>query len=385
MNINIVGKDCCGCRSCEQSCPKKCIIMKDNNEGFIYPKIDFSTCIDCGICLKKCPIYNYENNGNNPKVFALKNKDNNVMKSASGGACDIAARKIIENGGVVYGVAYDSDFNAKHIRVDNVSDLSKLQSSKYVFADTNNSFVNVKKDLESKIKVLFVGTSCQVDGLLKYLGKDYDNLFTISIICHGVPAPKLFKSYISYKEKQLNSKITSYDFRSKDKNGWSLTEKIVCQNGKIYYENLFFTSYGSDFLKGYSYRENCFNCKYCNTNRVGDLSVGDFWGIASAHPKFNDRKGVSVLLVTSEKGLKLVDEIKDHVEIIESTIDNAKISQGNLKAPTHRDIVRDTYYESFNSDPDFFKHRTPKKTFKYYLKKICPRWLKSVIKKILGK
>ena len=385
MNISIIGKDCCGCRSCEQSCPKKSITMEENNEGFIYPKINNESCINCGICLKKCPIHNYQNNKNEPEVFAFKSKKASMMNSASGGACDLVSRKIIEFGGVVYGVAYDSEFNAKHIRVENDNDLIKLQSSKYVFADTNSSYSNVKKDLETGRKVLFTGTSCQVDGLLHYLNKGYDNLYTISLICHGVPAPKLFRSYIAYKEKELNSKIVSYDFRSKDKNGWSLSEKIVCNNGKTYYENLDFTSYGHDFLCGYNYRENCFNCKYCNTNRVGDWSVGDFWGINSAHPKFNDPNGVSVVLVTTNKGLELIDCIKDDVDLLNSTVENAKISQENLKAPTARNPIRDSYYSRFENDTDFFKHRTPKKNLKYYLKRLCPKWLKNTIKKMLGR
>ena len=385
MNVNVLEKNCCGCRSCEQVCPQKCIIMEENSEGFIYPKIDSTLCINCGICIKKCPIYNYENNGNIPKVYAFKNKDNNIMNSASGGACDVVARQIIKDGGIVYGVAYDTEINASYIRIRNEEDLIRIQSSKYVFADTNSSYNDIKNDLTNGTKVLFTGTSCQVDGLLTFLGKDYENLFTISIICHGAPSPKLFRNYIKYKENQIGCKITGYDFRSKDKKGWGLTEKIVCENGKVYYEDLDYTSYGHDFLKGYNYRENCYNCKYCNVNRIGDWSVGDFWGISIAHPKFNDKKGVSVLLVMSDKGQKMVDLVSNNVEILESSLSNAIIKQTNLIRPTERKLIRDSYYESNKLQADFFTSRTPKKDIKYYLKKYCPRVIKNILKRIYKK
>lgn len=385
MNIDIIAKDCCGCRSCEQSCPKKCISMQENEAGFIYPKIDYDQCINCGICLNKCPIHTYKNNEIIPKVYAFRSKSSSILNSTSGGACDIVSKKIISNGGVIYGVAFDDDFSAKYIRVTDINDLIKIQSSKYLFADTNQSYSSVKVDLENGKEVLFTGTSCQVDGLLKFLNRTYDNLFTISLICHGVPSPKLFKEYIRYKENKLNSKIVKYNFRSKDKHGWSLTECIECENGKKYYENLFYTSYGYDFEKGLNYRENCYSCKYCNLNRVGDWSVGDFWGIENIHPKFFDKKGNSVVLVMSEKGEKMLNSLSDSIDLLESTIHNAQLRQENLKNPTKRNTIRDTYYEEFSNNPNFFADRTPKKNHVYWMKKMCPRWLTKLLRKILKK
>ena len=383
MRIDIIGKECCGCRSCEQSCPKQCIDMVENDEGFIYPKIDNTKCIDCGKCIKNCPIYNYKNKEKTCKVYAFRSKNNNIINSASGGICDLIARKVIEDGGVVYGVAYDSEFNAVFMRTTTIDELYQIQSSKYVFSDTKDSYTKVKTDLKNGLYVLYSGTSCQIDGLISFLGSDHPNLFTISIICHGVPSPKLFKSYIAYNEKKNNKKIIGYNFRSKYKNGWGLTEQIKFSNNTSSFESLPFTSYGNDFLLGLNYRESCYSCKYCNTNRVGDISVGDFWGIYKAHPKFANKQGISTVMVMTNKGEKMIENISGNAYIIESTLNNAMLKQGNLIKPTSRSSIRDTYYKIFNNSDNFFKDRQPSKNIKYYLRKYLPHWMKRIIKRVL--
>lgn len=385
MNISIIDKDCCGCRSCEQSCPKKCISMKENDEGFIYPKIDNDSCINCGICLKKCPIHNYKYVEKESSVFALVNKNKEeLMNSASGGASYLAMKAIIERlNGVCYGVAYDSNFVARTIRVESLSNLNKLQSSKYVFADTNNTFSQIEDDLKKGIFVLFSGTSCQVDGLLNYLGSDYKNLFTISLICHGTPSPKLFSKYLEYEETRNKSKIKEYNHRFKLKNKSGYFEHFVFENNKTITRSFTMSPYGADFLACNASRESCYNCRYCNTSRVGDWSIGDFWGIEEKHKDFDYKKGHSLVIVNGDKGKRLFELIIDSVNYVESTMDNAKYGQEHLKAPAKRPKIRDTYYEKLNFEPDFFKHRTPKKSLRYYLKKLCPKWLKKIIKKML--
>lgn len=388
MNIKIIDNNCCGCRACEQVCPKKCIEFEKDFEGFIYPNIDENKCIDCSLCLKTCPIYNYKNNELEPKVYVFKNKNENLKNSASGGACDAVARKIISEGGVVYGVAWDEDFNATYIRITSINDLIKIQSSKYVFADTNNSYSSIKQDLKDGLKVLFSGTSCQVDGLYHFLGKDYENLFTISIICHGVPSGELFKNYIKYKERKLNEKIIDYNFRSKEKNGWGLTEKItsIDSNGKlkIYFKDLFDTSYGYDFLKGYNYRENCYNCLYTNKNRIGDWSVGDYWGISKFHD-IDTKDGVSVVCVMTNKGSKMLESLSSVSEIVESKFEYAAENQENLKHPTIKKDIRNKYYNAY-TDEKFFDTRKPKKSLKRMIKKVLkillPNKLIILLKKI---
>lgn len=379
MNIEIIGKNCCGCRSCEQICPKKSITMKENDEGFIYPVIDKNTCINCGLCLLKCPIHSYKNNDKIPEAYAFVSKNGNIRFSASGGFCDLVSRKIIMNDGVVYGVAFNDDFEAVYERVTNIEGLKKIQSSKYVFADTLDSYSKVKRDLNNNKYVLFIGTSCQVSGLITFLGRDFDNLLTISLICHGVPSPKLFKGYLMYMEKKLKSKILKYDFRSKEKYGWGLYEKITCKN-KSYYSISSFTPYGYDFLNGYNYRENCYECKYCNINRIGDISVGDFWGVNEKYPDIYSKDGVSAILIMTEKGKKTLLSIEKEAIIKKISIDDVLMHQENLKHPTARNEIRDIYYKNFMNNPNFFQCRRPKKPLKYYLSKICPKTIKKMVK-----
>lgn len=382
VNIKIVGQDCCGCRTCEQVCPKSCIKMVENKDGFIYPQVEESLCINCSICIKKCPVHNYNESTTTPKIYAFRNKDNSrLMNSASGGACDVVSRKIISDGGVVYGVAFDESFNAKYIRIDNEENLTRIQSSKYVFADTGDTYSQVKEDLTNGIKVLYTGVSCQIDGLLNFLGKDYSNLFTISLICHGVPSPALFRDYIKYRENELGEKIVAYNFRYKYKNQCGLYERIISDNGKASITPLSMTTYGKDFLSGVNYRENCYHCHYCNIHRVGDWSVGDFWGIEKCHPDFADKRGTSVVLVMNQKGEDMLRSIFDNAYLLESNITNALLDQDNLKKPTDRPSLRNQYYTIWMNDANFFQKRKPPKNIKYYLKKMCPNFVKSFIKR----
>lgn len=386
MNIEVVGMDCCGCRSCEQACPKQCIKMIDNDEGFIYPKVEISRCINCELCLKKCPIYTYQKNEKNILAFALMNKDKSIMKSASGGACTVISKSIISDGGIVYGVTFDDKFNAIYTRVSNIKDLKKIQSSKYVFSDTNISYKSLKEDLKNNIKVLFIGLPCQVAGLLSFLGKEYDNLYTISLICHGVPSPKYFREYIKYKQKKLKNLIVEYDFRSKEKYGWGLNEKILLASGKTTIKNLSYTSYGHDFLLGNSYRENCYNCKFANKDGSGDITVGDFWGIDELESDLDVKKGISCVLVKTSKGKQLLNSVLRDVTIREYSFNDVAKRNHNLCAPSKRPIARNDFYDFFNDDIFAYLNKKEKKfIIPNIIRRFVPRKIKIMIKKLLNK
>ena len=222
-NILSVGKNCCGCNACEQVCPKKCIIFTRDKEGFMYPQIDHDICVDCGVCLRHCPIAGDIKTGKNPEVFAAKFNDPDVVfKSTSGGVFMALAFFVLNKNGVVFGCAYDENLVAKHIAVEDKKELKRLQSSKYVQSDTKDVYTKVKTALVQDRYVLFSGTGCQVAGLKAFLGKDYEKLITTDIICHGVVSPLLFEKYIDYMGKKLGGKLSDYNFRSKEKSGWDL-------------------------------------------------------------------------------------------------------------------------------------------------------------------
>ena len=348
-NISKIKEKCVGCKSCEQSCPKRCISMKENKEGFWYPVIDEKNCVECKLCLKKCPVESAEFHRNKPRgVWAWRNKnDEDIMRSASGGAADSAAKAVLQMGGVVYGAAYDEQLVVSHIEVIDEIEREKLQSSKYVQSDLKNNYSKVKQRLSEGKTVLFTGTPCQIAGLYVFLGGDQENLYTVDLICHGVPSPKFFKKYLEYQTKQLGEPVTYYNFRSKNRRGWG-TQYLLKTLTRMKTQPLLLDKYGKHFMDGDCYRESCYQCTYANINRVGDLTVGDFWGIAKSHPDFNSPKGVSSVFVNTEKGKRLFEKMKPFAEIEEATLEESIVKQGNLIEPSFRHKDRDMFYKNID-------------------------------------
>lgn len=380
-----LGKSCCGCSGCEQMCPKNCISMKPDHEGFLYPEVDESICIECGICIKHCPILTDVSRCNIPKVYAAKYKDRgSTFKSTSGGLFIPIAKSVLSMGGVVFGCAYDENLVAKHIKVETEDELYRLQSSKYVQSDTRGIYKQVKTELRNGKEVLFSGTGCQAAGLRSFLGKDYGNLLITDIVCHGVPSPKLFKNYIDYMGKKLGGTLTSYNFRSKEKRGWDLYYKA--ENGqKSKSDYGFFDPYYSAFLYCKTYRESCYECKFANKNRVSDITLADYWGIQKFHPEFFDENGVSLVLVNTEKGKKYLEKIKDKLEIIESDYNKASVMNANLVHPSKRPSCRDSIYDGFDCG-NFETYAKTKLAFKINpktkIKKMIPLGVKRFLRKL---
>lgn len=379
-NILQIEKQCVGCRSCELSCPLQCIEMKENAEGFYYPLVDKTKCVNCGMCLSKCPVYDEKERNSPTACYALKNRNKqNIMKSASGGAADIATRLVIKKGGVVYGAAYTENLVVKHIEVTTQEDCQLLQSSKYVQSDLGNSYKKVKDRLEIGKIVLFVGTPCQIDGLYHYLGKKYEKLYTIDLICHGVPSPKLLRKYFEYMEKKIGNKINSYNFRSKKKYGWGTNYELV-SNKKTITKAMAHDKYGIHFLDGDCYRECCYICKYANCSRVGDLTIGDFWGVYKSRPEFASKDGVSATLINTKKGYELFEEIQQYAEVIKCDVEEIRIKQGNLISPTKRPNARDSFYKHID-EKNYFEEMSISISLKERLKVLIPKELIFVLKK----
>lgn len=328
-------KDCCGCRACEHICPKHAIEMVEDENGFRYPKIDYELCTKCGLCDDACAFKeNYEAHGDNPAVYAVKNRDEAVRStSSSGGMFTAISDKILEDGGVVYGAGYRDRLYVYHKRTTTKKERDELKNSKYVQSDIGDSFIRVKQDLEKNLNVLFTGTPCQVVALKSFLRKDYDNLLTVDFVCHGVPSNKLWQDFIGVIEKNTKNNILHVEFRNKEKSWHAPKSKLYFKNKstkKVKGEQ----SYFKLFVHNYMLMPACHNCKYANLNRASDLTLGDFWGIEKTMPEFDDDKGISLVLVNSDKGAALFKAIRVRLDVRESSKKNCL--QRNLKNPPPR-------------------------------------------------
>lgn len=386
-NITTLGKDCCGCNACEQVCPKNCISFAPDSEGFMYPVVDNSLCVECGLCTKHCPLIADVSKSKAPDVYGAKYKNlSESFNSTSGGIFVPVAKYVLDKGGVVFGCAFDESLTARHICIDNAKDLQKLQGSKYVQSDTRGVYSKVKAELDKGRYVLFSGTGCQVAGLKAFLGCVPERLITVDIVCHGVPSPLLFEKYMDYLGKKLNGKITGYSFRSKQKKGWGRYYLVETAEKSKTADGLFDPYYNA-FLNVKTLRESCYSCKFANSERASDITLADFWGIEFLNPDFYDKNGVSLVLVNSEKGKKLWKELSESIECIPSTLENAVKMNKNLSAPAKRPACRDDIYKGI--DGDFNKYISEKLAVKIGLKSriktLIPISLKGKIKHCLKK
>lgn len=369
---------CCGCTACYAICPKGAITMQEDSEGFKYPAIDKSKCIDCGLCCKVCPLDKKLENVIAPAAsFACTAKDKNFARqSSSGGVFAILANMYVKEQAVIYGAAFDDNLNVCHIRADKKDELKSLYTSKYVQSDMGNTFRQVKGDLDNGKKVLFAGTPCQVAGLKSYLQKDYLNLLSVDFICHGVPSPLVWQRYIIAMEKKLNNKITEISFRDK-KDGWkNYYFKLSTANGDVFYEKHGENIYMKGFLKDLYLRPSCYDCKFKTLHRASDITLADFWGIEKILPEINVEKGVSLCWASSEKGDTILD--KALKQTIYEQVDLNEAIKHNPSAITSvkRHKNRNKFFEDISkSDIDiisliekYYDNRSLRKRLSYKLR-----------------
>ena len=377
--------NCTGCGACYNACPVDAITMQGDKYGFYKPVIDKNKCTNCGLCEKTCPLDNYKSKNKKPKTFALINKDEVTrLKCASGGAFSAFAKYILEQNGIVYGVIWNNDIVAIHSRAENIEQLEKMYSSKYVQANTLDTFKQAKKDLEAEKLVLYSGTPCQIAGLKSYLKKEYNNLITVDLICHGVPSPLIFEKYKhELMKNKSDEKLLDINFRSKV-NGWGTEQFIkIITSKKEYIIPCIKNDYSKAFGLHASVNTMCLNCQFNTIPRIADITMGDFWGVDEYDAFLNDKKGISIILINNEKGQNLLNKIKTNCKLQEVPLNVVTKRNPNIYSSSKAHKNREKFLEYV-----CIKNKSLKSGVTKYLKppihifiyRLLPQFIKNFIK-----
>ena len=346
---------CCGCSACCSACPQKCISMKSDAEGFYYPSVDVTNCINCNLCKKVCPAVASHNRVSPLTVLAAHScKDDLVRSSSSGGIFTVLAQSVLSNKGIVYGARYDDALNVVFDSITAVEDLPKLRGSKYVQARINGCYQDAKQKLQQGVLVLFTGTPCQIAGLKTYLRKPYNNLITMEVVCHGVPSEKVWQKHLLViKEKHLNiNDISHVAFRYKESNWRAYKLSYSSENGVAYTTPRGEDAYFCGFVQSLYSRPSCENCKFKNGASGADITVGDLWGAERILEDGGNPLGESLVIVNTSKGKQLIEEnaiglVSTRIELADALPYNEGL---NEKARPHRN--RGKFFEELNQTND---------------------------------
>ena len=354
--INNFKSKCTGCSACFNVCPSKSISLVRNEEGFFFPEVNEKLCSDCGECVSACQISDVFacEKQEMDLIYAFQAKDVDLLINAtSGGLFPVIAKKVLSDGGVVFGAAYNENMSVEHIGITRIEDINKLNGSKYVQSDTCNAFNQAKIFLEMDKKVLFSGTPCQINGLKAFLGKEYSNLITVDVICYGVPSETFFKKYIEIVEEKESAKVIDFKFRDKKKYGWSHTVVITFEkpNGKVY-SKIYGNEYNNLWYRAWKHcdclRESCYSCDLVSDKRVADLTIGNFWGIDEVSQSFDSARGVSLLTINNPALKYLIEFLEQQGVLEEQTCEMIDKYQHGLKQNKERTDKRDSFYIYLN-------------------------------------
>lgn len=339
-------EQCTGCAACVFVCPRNCITMQPDLKGFLCPSIDSRTCIKCGACERVCPCISPISKYSLPnKVYAARSrKEDKRLNSSSGGIATVLAETYIQNGGIVYGAAFDANLNVKHVRVTDSEGVKKIQGSKYVQSDVQQIYPEIKQDLKTGNNVLVFGTPCQIAAIKSIFGNQ-DKLLLCDLVCHSAPSPKLFDEHIWSIEAD-GKKVIDYRFRDKAF-GWSYNlNRILYQDGSEELHSYWNQCYKRLFLLGLTARESCYSCPYADCRRVGDITLGDYWGIEKVTDQFSDDQGVNVVLINTEKALLVFESfLRQKTEYTETALEDAL--QKHLIMPCEKSPQVDAFWECY--------------------------------------
>ena len=347
-------QDCCGCTACQHACGQLAIRMMPDFEGFFYPVIDPARCSGCGECKEMCVFQNgyaglFPHNSGIPKVFAAKHMNEEVrLLSSSGGVFSALSDHIIREGGLVVGASYGQDMSVSHQIHNSYDGRDRFRGSKYVQSNLGDVFKEVMRYLKQGTTVLFSGTPCQTAGLQRYLqNTKVGNLYLCDLVCHGVPSPLMWQEHLIQLGKKAGYRVVGYNSRDKV-NGWHThTEKVVYSNGKCDFDTLRSQMHKILFYSGYILRPACYHCRYTNLHRPSDVTIADYWGIEGTLPDFDDNRGVSLVLVNSDKGLELFERIKSSIIFCETELSDCL--QPQLQHPSERPLLREQFWQDYGA------------------------------------
>lgn len=393
--IESVGSTCTGCRACASICPKKCISFESREFGHLYPVVDTGACVSCGRCQETCPaLMACEGDPFYGEAFAFQALDGNLLAdSSSGAAFGVIASRWIEEGGVVYGSMWDRGCGARHTRVDSVDELGALRRSKYVQSSLEGVFDQIRNDFEAGRRILFAGVPCQVSAVKTVFRREGVpcRLTTIDLVCHGVPSAALFEDYLTWLQSKKRSEVVAYHSRDKKHSGWSCLGSVVLRRNGTVKEGALPANdpYVMCFGQGATFRSSCYTCAYANFTRVGDITLGDFWGAERLCLGFDLNLGLSAVLVNTEAGWELLASCKREARIVPVTFADVAKGNSSLIAPSLEPVTRRMLQEAYekggfsalaNATSQAFR----REAFTSRLKQLMPTGLKRMLKSVAG-
>ena len=377
---------CCGCNACIQACPNRCLEAISDSEGFNYPILKHpEKCIDCSKCRNVCPMEKNDFLNPNRIFYGMVNKNKSeLLKSSSGGVFVELAKTMINDGGIVYGVALIEN-QAVYRRIDRCEELDEILGSKYIQANSQSIYINIKTDLELGIKVLICGTPCFIAGLKKFLKKEYDGLITVDLICHGVPSQKIFDKYIEWLEKKRKGHILDFKFLDNSTYGWGISATYKFNN-KIKSELTVSSPYIWAYLKNYLHRPSCYTCPYASDNRPGEITLGDFWEMDRVGCQLNSKDGISLVKINNATGKAYLENIKSYFFLQEMEYEGCIYTNGALYEPSKKENNRELIYKNIDGmtfDLLITKYFNMPNQAIVKIKKMIPPSIKKYIKSIV--